>query len=220
MIKIVVLSLLATLVLAQNPRAYSAIGNPIYDSAPKILNLKHIPQYKEFEVKIDNYYFDVDDVKDMGFEVDGNKRAKSKEYLGRLRALIKTHDFFIKVAHGGYHSSIKDEDSQLFSDIINTGIIDTQKNKREIIRYYLKHTDEINPKGIIQQYLDEDEKLRREAQARRDAMPTKKSIQEAKIKRLQEKDRARKLAREKALEKELMQKKLDIRKNQKEELSH
>lgn len=221
MTKILFLTLITTFLLADNPKAFSAIGNPIYNNAPKILNLKHIPQYKQFEIKIDNYYFDVDDVKDRGFEIDaGKKSINSREYLNRLRSLIKTNDFFVKMANVSFNSSMQKSDSQLFSDIINTGLIDTKKHKKEIVRYYMKHTDEIDPKGIIQQFLDEDEKLRREAQARRDAIPTKKKLLEAKVRRIKAKDEARKIAREKALQQELEEKKLDIRKKQKKELSY
>ncbi len=219
--KILFLSLLATLLVAQNPRAYSAIGNTIYDNAPSILNLKHLEQYKEFEVKIDNYYFDVDEIKDRGFELDANKKTiTSKEYLGRLRGLLKINNFFVKMAKGSFKSSMANEDSQLFSDIINSGLIDTQKNKKKILTYYFKHIDEIEPDGTIETFLNEDKKLRLKREAWLKSLPTKEQIQRAKIQRIRDKDRAKKDAHEKELQEILERTKVDIRENQKKELSH
>jgi len=221
MIKIIFLSLLATLLFAQNPRAYSVIGTPIYDNVQNILSLKHISEFEEFELRLDNYYFDVDEVKDRGFEIDGSKKKiNSKDYLLSLRTLKKTNDFFLKLAQGSFHASMKDEDSQLFSEIINTGLIDTKKHKKEIIKYYFKHIDEIDARGVIQVMLDDDEKLRLQREAYLRSLPTKQQLIDVKIKRIQDRDKAKKLAREKALQKELADRKATIRANQKRELSH
>ncbi len=221
MTKIIFLSLLATLLFAQNPRAYSAIGNPIYDNVQNILKLKHINAFEEFELRLDNYYFDVDEVKDRGFVIDGSKKKiDSKDYLISLRTLKKTNDFFLKLAQGSFHASMKDDDTQLFSEIINTGLIDTKKHRKKIIKYYFKHIDEVDARGVIQVMLDEDAKLRRQREAYLRSLPTKNELQAAKIKRIQDRDKARELAREKVLQKELEAKKLRIRKEQKKELSY
>ncbi len=220
MIKTLFLSLLATVILADNPRAYSAIGDPIYNNADKILDLKHIKEFQPFEVRIDNYYFDVDEVKDRGFELDKSKKdIGSKEYLFRLRTLIKTNDYFIKRVNSSFKSSISNNNFELFSNIINSGLLNTKKYKKEILNYYFKHSKEINAKGVIQDFLDEDERARVKREAWLKSIPTKEQIQNAKIKRIREKDRAKKEAREKELQEVLKRKKIDIRKEQKKELS-
>ena len=53
MIKLLILSLLATFLMAQNPKVYSALGDVIYDNLENIERLKDIPAFSQFEKKID-----------------------------------------------------------------------------------------------------------------------------------------------------------------------
>lgn len=220
MIKIAVLSLLATLLIAQNPKVYSALGDVIYDNVNNIEKLKEIPEFSQFNQKIDSYVKEVYKAKDMGFAIEAGDKTKDKrEYLQTIRELSKTNDFFYRTTVSFYKSSITNQDNILFSKTINSGLIDTKKYKGEILEYYFANCNDMNASGVIQEYLDEDEMLKQKQTQSKKPTLSKKHIQEAKIKRIREKDKAKQESIQKTLEDELVKKKSDIRKKQVEELT-
>ena len=220
MSKLLVLALLATSLMAQNPKVYSALGDVIYDNVDKIQNLKEISKFSQFNEKIDLYIKKVHKAKDIGYAIESGANNINKiKYLKTIRELSKTNDFFYRTAINYYKSSILMQDSELFSKTINSGIIDTSKYKTEILEYYFAHCIDMNSTGIIQKYLDEDEKLKEKQVAFRKSGLSKKQIQEAKIKRIREKDKVKHESIQKALEDELVKKKSNIRKEQVEELT-
>ncbi|WP_294963220.1 hypothetical protein [Sulfurimonas sp.] len=220
MIKLLILSLLSTLLIAQNPKVYSALGDVIYNNVENIEKLKNITYYSEFEEKIDSYVKDVYKAKDIGYEIEsGNKKVDKKQYLQTIRQLSKINDFFYRLIVKSYKSSIIDQDNLFFSKIINSGMIDTKKNKDEILEYYFAHSYDMNSSGVIQKYLDEDKKLKQKQTVSKKQTLSKKQIQDAKIKRIREKDKAKQESIQKTLEDELIKKKSDIRKEQVEELT-
>nr|MDA3909393.1 hypothetical protein [Sulfurimonas sp.] len=222
MIKLVILALLATFLIAGNPKVYSALGDVIYDNVDKIEKLKDIPAFSKFEKKIDLYIKEVYKAKDLGYSIEaGNDNIDKKKYLQTIRELSKTNDFFHRTAVTLYKSSITNQDNNLFSKTINSGFIDTEKYKAEILEYYFTNYADINSSGVIQKYLDEDEMLKQKQKQSVSKKPTisKKQIQEAKIKRIREKDKAKQETIQKTLEEELIKKKGEIRKEQVQELS-
>lgn len=220
MIKIAVLSLLATLLIAQNPKVYSALGDVIYDNVDNIEKLKEIPEFSQFKQKIDSYVKEVYKAKDVGFAIESGDKTKDKtEYLQTIRELSKTNDFFYRTTVSSYKSSITNQDNTLFSKTVNSGLIDTKKYKPEILEYYFANCNDMNASGVIQEYLDEDEMLKQKQTQSKKPTLSKKNIQEAKIKRIREKDKANQESIQKTLEDELVKKKSDIRKEQVEELT-
>ncbi|WP_415396784.1 hypothetical protein [Sulfurimonas sp. CS5] len=220
MIKIAVLSLLATLLIAQNPKVYSALGDVIYDNVDNIEKLKKIPEFSRFNQKIDSYVKEVYKAKDVGFAIEAGDKTKDKtEYLQTIRELSKTNDFFYRTTVSSYKSSITNQDNTLFSKTINSGLIDTKKYKPEILEYYFANCNDMNESGVIQNYLDENEMLKQKQTLSKKPTLSKKHIQEAKIKRIREKDKAEQESIQKTLEDELVKKKSDIRKEQVEELT-
>jgi len=235
--KIVLLFLLATFLLAQdnstdfvaeqnsslgNPKVYSALGDVIYNNVQSIEKLKDIPQFTHFSDKITSYVKEVYEAKDIAYAIEaGDKSLDKKEYLQKIRTLSKTNDFFHRTIMNSYKSSISAQDNDLFNVTINSGLIDTKKYKPEIMEYYFAHCAEMQATDVVQKFLDEDEKLRVEQEKVIVKKPrlTKKQIQEAKIKRIREKDKAKQEALQKTLEEELLKKKSDIRKEQIEELT-
>jgi len=211
---------MATLLVAQNPSAYAAIGNPIYNNAKFILDLKHLPEYEVYELKIDNYYFDVDELKDVGFEVDKLKTINKKDYLTSLRKLLIINNFFIDLVDEKFNLAIKHKDTQVFINAINSKLIDTDSYKVAIMDYYNENADDIKNVEVIDEFLIEEERLRLEREAMLRGIPTKKSLQDAKVKRIKERDIEKQEIREKELQQEVSQKKIQIRVNQKKELSH
>lgn len=218
--KIIILFLLSTFLIAQNPKVYSALGNAIYDNAEKIEKLKKIEKFSSYEEKINQYITDVNKAKNDGFLIEkGSIDIDKKAYLGQLRELAKTNDFFLRSVNNSFKYSISNEDNLLFSQMVNSALIDTNKNKSNIINYYLEHSDDINATGVIQEYLDEDQALQKERENRRKIRVTAKELEKAKIKRIRKNDKEKQDALRKSLEAEVIRKKTEIRKNQIKELA-
>lgn len=217
---ILIITLLALFLNAFNPKAYAVLGDVIYNNVEKIENLANIKEYSLYKDEIIKYAQEVSQTKEKGFLVESSSdKNLKKEYLTTLRKLSKQNDFFVRSVQSNYSNSIKNENSLLFSQMINSGLMDTQKNRKEIIGYYLRHSDDINTSGVIQTYLDEDAKL----QAKRDAIAakhkTKKMREKEKIERIRANDLEAQRKLEAKLQKEVTQKKLEIRENQKKELN-
>jgi len=219
--KVIVLFFLVTSLMAKNPSVYSALGDIIYDNAVKIEKLKTIVEYVPSSNVIDRYLDSVRKAKEDGFKIEaGDKSIDNRQYLMKLRKLSKTNDFFVRKVYKTYKMAIKNEDSWLLSEMINSGLMDTKKCKEEIIDYYMTHSDIMETKGVIQLYLDEAEKLKAEKQASKAKRNlTREEILNAKIRRLRENDKLKQDAIKKSLEKEVAQEKVKIRENQIKELS-
>jgi hypothetical protein len=212
--------LLSTLLLAQNPIAFAALGDVIYNNVDKIEKLKDIDEYKIYEKKIDKYVEDVKKAKEEGFALENGADAVSKKaYLNKLRELVKTNDFFVRSVESSYEAAKKGAKSRLFSQIINSGLLDTNERKKEIIDYYFAHQEDMNATGLIQSYLDEDAKLRAKKEAQQKRIISKKEKEAERIRRIRENDKREKERLEKKLQEELKKKKEQIREYQKEELS-
>lgn len=217
--KIIILFIVSTLLIAQNPKVYSVLGNVIYDNANNIEKLKFIEKFSSFEDKIDKYVIDVNKTKNDGFLIEtGTDNIDKAAYLDKLRELAKINDFFVRSANSSFEYSINNEDSKLFSEMINSGLIDMRKNKSEIINYYLEHSNDINATGVLQEFLDEDQALRKEREDSLKLRLTTKEQEEAKIKRIRKNDQEKQEAIQKSLEEEVVRKKIEIRKNQIKEL--
>lgn len=221
---LVVLFLISTLLNAQNPKVYAALGDIIYDNAPKIEKLKDLTTFASSVDKINQYINDVNTSKEYGFLLDaGDMQSDKLIYLKKLRGLVKTNDYFVRSVKSKFKVSMDTQDHLLFSATVNSGLIDTEKNKSEIVNYYLEHSDDINASGIIQEFLDKDEALRKEKEARLKNRAIEKDIkesQEAKIKRLRKNDKEKQEVLKKSLEEEVFKKKSAIRENLIKELSN
>lgn len=217
--KIIFITFFATILLAHNPKVYSALGDVIYDNVNKISKLEDIQQYEIYSDKIAQYRYDVENTKIYGLAIEaGDTNIDKKEYLNKLRTLSQSNDFFIRSVKRKFKTSLEEEDSLLFSKLINSGLLDTKANKDEIINYYFSHVEDINASGVIQTYLDNDAKLRAKKEAQRKLYKTKKMKEEERIARIRKIDKEKQAELEKKLEDEVVRKKLEIRENQKNEL--
>ncbi|MEA1892520.1 MAG: hypothetical protein U9N33_07390 [Campylobacterota bacterium] len=215
MLKILFLSLLATVLIAQTPKVYSALGDEIYNNLEGIEKLKDIPEYFKYDEKIDNYVQDVKRAKELGYRVEsGDKDQYAQIYLSTLRRLSQTNDFFQKAILNSFKLSLKTQDSNLFYQTVNSGLLNTAEYKSEILHYYYLHADDINPSGIIQGYVDEDKRLKKQREKR-----SFKKKDEERIKRIRRSYKIKQEALEKSLQRELIEKKSEIRREQLEELS-
>jgi len=217
MIKVMIISILATLLFAQNPSVYSAIGDEIYNNVEAIDKLKSLSAYPYEEEKITKYVIDVKKSKKNGFKIEsGSKEISASDYLKTLRRLVKVNDSFIRKVNSMFERSLKDENSLLFIEMVNSGLLDTKPRQKEIMDFYINHQDDIDPSGVIQTFLDEDAELRR-----RQAywLEAKKRKEAARVKYLREKDRAEEEALNQKLTEEVKEKKKAIRAHQKQELN-
>jgi len=220
MYKIILFLFLTTLLLAKNPSPFAALGNVIYNNAPKIESLKKIDVFKSYSKEIEAYALDVAKVKKEGFALEYNTTPKRRKmYLQQLRRLAKMNDYYTHLVKLFYDNALKLHNSKLFSQLINTGLLDTDEHKKEIIDYYFAHQEEINPKGLIQSYLDEDAKLRAKREAQRKRYKSKQERELERIKEIRERDKREKERLEKRLDEELKKRKRKIREYQKKELS-
>ena len=221
MIKIILTTLfLLTSLFAQNPKIYAALGDVIYNNAENIQKLRELDAYELYTKDIDSYISRVNKAKENGLALEINKASISKkEYLKELRELSKTNDYFQRSAKSHYKSSIKEEDNNLFSAMINSGFIDLERNKQEIIDYYFDHAEDINASGVIQGFLDEDAKLKAKREALAKRYKTKRMREEEKIKRIRENDKEEQERLERELQEQVSRKKVEIREHQRKELT-
>ena len=178
--------------------------------------LKKIEKYEAYSNKIDAYALRVRKAKSLGFGVESGARSNVKlDYLKTLRELEKVNAYFMRTVKNSFSSSIETSDNDLFIGLVNSGLINTAKNKRKIMSYYKLHKDEIAADGIIQEFLDE-------AYAKKNKKKwkpkTKKQLEEEKISRLRINDKLKQMALEKKLAEEVRLKKKTIRENQEKEL--
>jgi hypothetical protein len=217
--KILLLSLLSVLLVAKNPNVYAMLGDVIYNNVDSIEKLQNIEQFSVYKQKIQQYVAEVRDAKEKGFQIEsGDSAIDKKEYLESLRNLSKDNDFFVRTVNKFYNSSIRYENSELFSQMVNSGLVNVKENKQEIIDYYYMHKDDINASGPIQMMLDEDAALKAKKEAELKNRKTKKERELERIKQIREKDKQEQEALESKLQKELELKKKQLRKEQKEEL--
>ncbi|MDF1876582.1 hypothetical protein JHD47_01985 [Sulfurimonas sp. SAG-AH-194-L11] len=220
MYKLILITFLTTLLAAHNPKPYAALGDVIYDNVQNIESLKSIDTYKLYEDDIDKYVSEVYKTKQEGYKIEKSSTSvEKKEYLNKLRSLSKTNDYFLRSLKTLYNEAMNKENYKLFSQIINSGLIDIQNKKKEIIDYYYKHKEDIDPKGVIDTFLEEDKRLKAIKEAQKKHYKTKKQLEVEKIQRIRQNDKEEQKRLEEALQKDLNSKKAEIRKIQKKELS-
>jgi len=219
MYKIFLFLLLNITLYAQNPKAFSALGDVIYNNVDKIQKLENIDDYEVYKKKIKEYVADVKKLKKEGFALDEGINTNKMQYLNKLRKLSQTNDFLVRSAKRNLDLAIENENSKFFSQLINTGLIDEKKSKNKIIDYYFSHSDEVNATGLIQKYLDNDKNLRGKKEYKKSLLNSKKLRELEKIKRIRKKDKLQQEKLEQQLNQEVQKKKLQIRQEQKKELS-
>ena len=214
-----IITLLSVLTFAENPKPYAALGDVIYNNLEGIEKLEEIPMYKVYVKKIEQYTAKVRELKRKGFDLEKKPTPQlKKEYLSGLRSVSRENDFYVRWANKAFLASMKNEDSTTFEKIINTGLINTDAHKEDILDYYFAHQEDVNASGVIENYLAEDAKLRALREAQRKKYKTKKELEAEKIRRIREEDRRKQEELERRLSEEVAKKKEQIRDNQKSEL--
>jgi len=190
MYKLLLLTFMLTFLYSNNPKPYAALGNVIYDNVQKIDSLQKLKSYDLYKSDIAKYVKEVELAKKEGFEIEASKaKISKKDYLIKLRHLAKINDNYLRGIRDNYKASMNNNNYNLFSEIINCGLIDTNKNKNEIIDYYYKHQEDINASGVIEDFLNDDAKLKALKESQKIKYKTKKMLEEEKIKRIRDKEK-------------------------------
>ncbi|WP_457745913.1 hypothetical protein [Sulfurimonas sp.] len=206
------------------PYAYAALGNIIYKNAPNIAKLQNIDEYVLFQGKIQKYLKNVEEAKKYGFTLDEHSsNTERKKYLDKLRALAVINDFYVRSVDDKFNIALEQENSKLFSELVNSGLLKIKRYKEEILQYYYEHKDDINPQGTIEKLLAEEKKVETKAKIKKVIKhikyQSKRERELEKIRYIRKKDKKEQEKLEKQLQDELEKKKREIREYQKEELS-
>ena len=219
MLKIFFLSIFFTLLFSNNPIVYAPLGDVIYNNVQSIKNLKSIECYQVQYETIDKYVLAVEKTKKMGFAIEnGDKTQDKKVYLQDMRNLSKQNDAFVRNANATFKQSLENEDTVLFAQLVNSGLIDTKKYKKEILAYYYGHEEDINVTALIESYIDEDKKRGLSTKKYSQYIKAKKRKEKEKIHRIRKQDIYDQIKLEKKLNDEVKRKKLEIQKEKKKEL--
>jgi hypothetical protein len=220
MYKIIITLLFTTLLLqAQNPYPFSALGDVIYNNAPKIAALKKVDKFADLDAKIDRYMQNVKKTKELGYKLERGQITDKQAYLNRLRSLAKEYDEYRFLVDKNFKKALQNEDVALVSTLINSGLLDTKRYKKEILDFYFEHIGEMKSDGVIDAYLKEDAKLRKKKEAQRKRYLSKKEREQKRIERIRKRDKLEQEKLEKKLQDELIKKKKEIQEYQKRELS-
>lgn len=205
---------------ASNPLVYSALGDKVYNNAKKIEKLKNIKQYYMYYEKIDKYLSDINQTKQLGFDIEKGVSKSNKEYLKKLRELSSINDFFIRSAEHTLDISIESKDFELFTKIINTGLIDLKRYKQKILIFYKENKSYIRPDGLLGEFIKSNTPKNKQKYDKAYYERLKKLREEELIRRLRKKDRLKQQELQQKLEKALKIKKENIRKKQLMELQY
>jgi len=221
MLKILFLSIFSTLLFSSNPIVYAQLGDVIYNNVQSIHSLKSIQCFKAQYKEIDAYVSKVDNTKAIGFAIEnGNQLFDKKDYLQTLRTLSKKNDKFMRSANTTFVQSLENEDSKLFAQLVNSGLIDTKKYKKEILTYYYGHEEDMNVTDLIESYIEEDKKHGLSTKKYSQYLKAKKRKEKEKIHRIRKQDIYDQKRLEKKLNDEVKRKKQEIQKEKNKELFH
>ena len=214
------LHILFTIVLfAANPTIFASLGDNIYNNAPKIEKLTAFKEYEPFIQKIREYIKEVNATKKLGFAIEnGTHKNASGIYLKKLRELAKTNDFFVRSANAIFDQALKNSDFDTVMNILDTGLIDVQRNRQKLLKFYEIHNGEFEPRGLLKKLVDASDLQKKSKHSKEYYEHLRKMREQEKIRRLREKDKKRQEELQKRLEEELKRKKEQIQKEQIREL--
>ena len=204
---------------ASNPAIFASLGDTIYDNAPKIEKLKGFKEYKPFVKKIDEYIKEVNGTKKLGFAIENGTHPEAGGiYLKKLRELAKTNDFFVRSANAIFEKALKQKQFDQLMDILDTGLIDTERNKKRLLRFYEENQGRFEPRGVFKKIIESSTLRKKTKHSKEYYERLRKEREKEKIRRLREKDKKRQEELQKRLEEELKKKKEQIEQEQIKEL--
>ncbi|MCF6331289.1 MAG: hypothetical protein L3I99_07060 [Sulfurimonas sp.] len=201
--------------ILQNPFTYSALSDEIYNNVNNIEKLQFMPEYETDITKIKNYVKDVQETKNKGYKIeDKEKNIDNSFYLKALRKLSLTNNYYVNKINNDLFNSIKNIDNDLFLKSVNSGLVIMPNNKKSIIEYYHANKNNIEATGILKSIIDEYNDNKKPIQKGL----TDAQLNKLEITRIRKRDKIKQAAIERSLEEEVVRKKIEIRKIQKEKL--
>jgi hypothetical protein len=121
MLKLLVLFLTPLILLAQNPKIYSSVGDPLYDDLKSILKLSDLHSFKPHREAMKRFVTEVQEAKSEGFALDRQKdQDRAKTYLEALRALSKRNIQWRRTIKEVMAASIRTDFEARYRQIIGT----------------------------------------------------------------------------------------------------
>ena len=161
-----------SMLYAENPRAYSQLGDKVYTESKNVVLLADSRLMINQKSQMDNYLKNIDDVRQAGLLVDEGK-GNPKNYLSDLRKLEKMYMAFKRQANSVLNKAIATDDYEGFSQLVKTGMIDMDRNRERIIAFYRTHRDEENVIEEVESYIQYVEELNQQNEA---ALSKRKAI--------------------------------------------
>ena len=205
---------------AANPKIYAGLGDFIYDDMVNISQLGELDAMGNERVQIQAYLKRCQNVKERGFSLDNNGSVEEKEnYLETLRSLETERKFFVNAANAALERKIQENDFEGYKELLQTGMIDIEKNSDDIINFYALNKSSENTIVEVEDYLIYRQALKKqeaEETVRRGAIY--KSYRQRRLEQINRRQTENKAAEVNRIEAEREQKKEEIYKEQKEEL--
>ena len=206
---------------AQNPTAFAALGDVIYNDVAKFEQLGKLEAMRDYRAMIDDYVKTADKCKKMGFDIDtvdtADKTAVSKNYLKELRALSIDHDAILLKARERFEEALQDEEGETLTGMIALGAVNPEDYKSQLIQYYEEYGEEQNLSVIEPLYRAHEANLASESNTTK-AESYETSRSRELIERMRATEKAKKESLERAVEEEKMRGKEKVMQEQKKEL--
>ena len=212
-------SLIFSLALyAQNPVAFSALGDVVYNDIAKFEQLKELSSMRDYIPVVDDYIEAAKKSKTMGFAVDAKDQSiTAKAYLNMLRVLSAEHDSIMSGARERFEEAMQDEDGETVTAMIKIGIIDPQVYNSQLVQYYEEYAEEQNL-SVIEPLYREYERRLADDQNRSKSFNTEALKKEELLKRMRATEKARSEALERSVSEESEREKRKVMNDQKKEL--
>jgi len=216
------ITFLMTLHATSTPKVYAALGDVIYNDDAKIEKLLQLRSMQKYETKIKKYLEATAVAKEVGFSIEkGDTSLSKKEYLHTLRQLSKEHDYFIRDINSAFSKSIDMVDLETFTFLSQCSMVDLSNERERTLEFYNVYKEDINSSAVDLVMFNQ-EMIIKNSQVKKvvklDVNQTQTRPANNKVKRIREKDKAKKKAKEDAIEKESKIRKDAVQAKQKEEL--
>ena len=140
--------------LISNPNSFANLGNPIYDNVQKIKQLKRFEAYRRFEKDIDSFVQLAKETKQLGYLADKEQNLTiSRRYLKQLRRLAQKKDFYERSVESIFKKALRQKDYELVMDLLQTGLIDFKRYKRDLLEFCEENKGAFKPRGILKEWL-------------------------------------------------------------------
>lgn len=221
MLKWFLIAGIAVLSLADNPKIYSGLGNVIYDDMESISRLSDIKAMAKYNDSIAAYLEKCRAVRKSGFALEKNQPtpAETKAYLNSLRSLEKEHAYFLRLTNSALLQTIQNNDYNGYSELIKSGLVDIEKNSEDIVGFYLQNRNEYNALAEVEDFMRYQEELQKrenQEEARRHSLY--RSYKQQRIRQIHKRQAEKKAAITKSINDERERTKMEVYKQQEEEL--